>query len=488
MADLRASGLGGVPKGNTANRPSSPSLGDVYYNGQIGVLEIYNGSEWLACSAPPTAPTSVTIVDNGSGRPYNNGSLTYTFTAGTGGGLVNKYYIYYGSSVAETTSSPYTFTGLPVGTANAYVSALNNFGSNNSSIQSIQVTTVPQSPTITLSDITSTGAVINVSGNTGGKSITNYQYSTDGTNFTALSPAQTTSPITINGLNSSTSYTIYIKAVNENGTSSASSPISFTTGYSVDYVVVGGGAGAGGYYYTGGGGAGAMLTGSTAVVNGTAYTVTVGAGGAQQDGPGGVGNSGNSSTFRNIIAYGGIGSSSSITNYIGGAQATISSGGGGGGYGGDSEHTAGGGGGAGGAGSSGNTSAGNGGIGIATSISGSSIYYGGGGGGSAYNNYPRGSGGTGGGGNGTKGSSPQALGSAGGTNTGGGGGGASHPALGASYGYGWAGGSGIIVIKIPSTRTATFTGGVTASLNTGVSGYKIYTITAAGLSDTVTFS
>jgi len=64
----------------------------------------------------------------------------------------------------------------------------------------------------------------------------------------------------------------------------------------------------------------------------------------------------------------------------------------------------------------------------------------------------------------------------------GGGGGANTAA-----GTGRNGGSGVIILKIVDTKTASFSGGVTSSLNTGVSGYKIYTITAAA-SDTVTFS
>ena len=31
---------GGVPTGNTANRPASPVTGDVFYNGQKAILEI----------------------------------------------------------------------------------------------------------------------------------------------------------------------------------------------------------------------------------------------------------------------------------------------------------------------------------------------------------------------------------------------------------------------------------------------------------------
>ena len=35
----------GIPEGNTAARPASPEIGDTYYNGELGILEIYNGSD-----------------------------------------------------------------------------------------------------------------------------------------------------------------------------------------------------------------------------------------------------------------------------------------------------------------------------------------------------------------------------------------------------------------------------------------------------------
>jgi hypothetical protein len=51
------------------------------------------------------------------------------------------------------------------------------------------------------------------------------------------------------------------------------------------------------------------------------------------------------------------------------------------------------------------------------------------------------------------------------------------------------GGSGVVIIKIPDTLTATFSAGVTSSLSTAVSGFKIYTVTATSTtSETVTFS
>jgi hypothetical protein len=62
----------------------------------------------------------------------------------------------------------------------------------------------------------------------GGSAITNYKYSIDGTTYTALSPTDASSPITIPGLTNGTVYTIFLKAVNANGDSSASSSVSVT--------------------------------------------------------------------------------------------------------------------------------------------------------------------------------------------------------------------------------------------------------------------
>jgi hypothetical protein len=78
------------------------------------------------------------------------------------------------------------------------------------------------------------------------------------------------------------------------------------------------------------------------------------------------------------------------------------------------------------------------------------------------------------------------LGTNGTTNTGGGGGG---NFISGGQQMVAAGGSGVVIIKIPDTRTATFSGGVTSSLSTAVSGFKIYTVTATSTtSETVTFS
>jgi hypothetical protein len=80
------------------------------------------------------------------------------------------------------------------------------------------------------------------------------------------------------------------------------------------------------------------------------------------------------------------------------------------------------------------------------------------------------------------------AGTAGSTNTGGGGGGGSYNNVN-SWSTGGNGGSGVVILKVPNTHTATFSGGVTSSLSTSVSGFNIYTVTATSTtSETVTFN
>jgi hypothetical protein len=262
--------------------------------------------------------------------------------------------------------------------------------------------------------------------------------------------------------------------------------------YTVSYLITAGGGGGGQGYQAGGGGAGGFLTGSTSLLGGTTYTVTVGAGGA-----GGVANSN---------GRGANGSDSSITGLTtalgggGGASfnssgtANGSSGGSGGGAGATNTLPTGGagtagqgnaggnisaygaspgGGGGGGASAAGanNTanSGGNGGAGTASSITGSSVTYAGGGGGGPYIGGTIGTGGAGGGGAGTI----SATGNAGTVNTGGGGGGAGNQGYG-----GGAGGSGIAVLSIP---TAFYTGIYTGSPTITTSGSNtILKFTASG--------
>jgi len=241
----------------------------------------------------------------------------------------------------------------------------------------------------------------------------------------------------------------------------------------VEYLVVAGG-GSGGGGNSGGGGAGGLLTnyGGSAIslTPGTVYTATVGAGGASIGA--GLGNDGSNSSLSGtgistVTAIGGGGGGYSGENGRDGGS------GGGGGYdgiggsgtvgqgndGGDGygnyppEYPAAGGGGAGTAGGSGAPPGvgGAGGNGLSNSITGSAITYAGGGGGSVdQNNANAGSGGTGGGGNGTSSGTP-----GNGTDGLGGGGGAKHTTGGTG-----AGGSGVVILRVP---TADYSGTTTGS-------------------------
>jgi large repetitive protein len=69
----------------------------------------------------------------------------------------------------------------------------------------------------------------------GGSSITNYEYSLDGgQTWIAFNPAQTTSPVTITGLDNGTEYTIILRAINENGAGAASESVKVTPGEDED--------------------------------------------------------------------------------------------------------------------------------------------------------------------------------------------------------------------------------------------------------------
>jgi hypothetical protein len=263
----------------------------------------------------------------------------------------------------------------------------------------------------------------------------------------------------------------------------------------VDYLVVaGGGSGASTQFGGGGGGAGGfreskaptapwtaspLATCASLPVSIQGYPITVGAGGSQSPTESGHGNPGNNSVFSSITsAAGGAGSGTTINPInsggsggggfgLGGACGPAGSGntppvsppqgqpGGLGGGNAGTNSTGGGGGGATTAGTAAVTCAppatfgvaGPGGPGATTSISGSPTAYAGGGGGSTETSPGAGiggSGGTGGGGTGAD-AYPATHGTAGTANTGGGGGGGTRLTSPASQGY--AGGSGIVIIR-----------------------------------------
>lgn len=258
------------------------------------------------------------------------------------------------------------------------------------------------------------------------------------------------------------------------GTSLWVNVASQATSYTVNYLVVAGGGGGGnavsGTNSGGGGGAGGLLTGSFTTTSGTVYTATIGAGGSSNatngnnstlagsglttvacigGGAGGVGAGGSNGSAGG--SGGGANGSSNSTNFYGGAGTA-----GQGNKGGDCALWGGAsGGGAGEAGFSGSSGTYRGGNGLASSITGSSVYYAGGG---AMNS---GASSLGGGGAGVSGTGN------GQANTGGGGG---------AYNSGsGSGGSGVVILSVPTTQ---YTGIVTGSP----------TVTTAGSNTVITFT
>ena len=201
-----------------------------YITDSSGTQTVSNSSVVFrsADTTVPNAPTSLSAT-------AGDGQAIISFTPGSNGGsaITNYKYSTDGSNYIElspaVTTSPITITGLTNGTSyGIYLKAVNARGeSSASSSVSVTPSTIPSSPTSLSASAGDGSATISFTpGANGGNAITNYKYSIDGSTYTDLSPSDASTPITISGLTNGTSYTIYLKAVNANGDSSASTSVS----------------------------------------------------------------------------------------------------------------------------------------------------------------------------------------------------------------------------------------------------------------------
>jgi len=313
----------------------------------------------------------------------------------------------------------------------------------------------------------------------GGSTITSYTATSNPDSVTGTLSQAGSGIITVNGLNSGTSYTFTVYATNSVGNSANSAASNqITTATLVEYLVVAGGGGGGtprnGNNGAGGGGGGGLLAGTLSVSGSMPHTITVGDGGVPVIYQIPNGSVGSNSVFASITTLGGgSGSGSYGTSSLNGG----SGGGGGTGTAGPPRqgYDGGGGGGTGGGGAGAVGGAANGGVGLASSITGVSTYYAGGGA-----SFQTGAiGGLGGGGNTS--ASYNIAGGSGSPNTGGGG--AAGTLTGASIsgtlGTGGSGGSGVVVIAYSNNLPLNYisTGLTYTSSTTARSGYRLYTFT-----------
>jgi len=205
---------------------SYPSSNNYYYTGTTTTT-------YTLPNTPPSAPTSLS-------SSAGNQSAVIAFTPGDSGSspITNyKYSIDNGATYTAfspvITTSPVVITGLTNGQAYSIKLLAVNIEGDGTPSATITVTphSVPDAPTNLVATYGAPGSV-SISftpGSNGGETITNYLYSIDcGVSFTALSPVDGTSPITISGLTIGQSYCIELIASNVLGAGVASSSVQYT--------------------------------------------------------------------------------------------------------------------------------------------------------------------------------------------------------------------------------------------------------------------
>jgi len=251
----------------------------VLFNFKTNVSSIINNINNIA-NTIPVSPFNLSSVSDIN-------QITITFTAGHNGGSNITNYLYSIDNgvtyiSANKNSSPIIITGLTSSTTyNIKLKAVNSIGTSNESITLTETTlsnstppsnTGPLAPVITgISFKTTDSFILTFTQQSNGITITNYKYSLDnGDTYTALSPVDITSPITISGLTSNTTYNIKLRATSASGdgaesdvwTEATYANVNFavftdvgTTSWTapegvtfVQYLVVGGGGGGGSTY------------------------------------------------------------------------------------------------------------------------------------------------------------------------------------------------------------------------------------------------
>lgn len=205
-------------------------------------------------------PTLANVVRNLPEPPFNLNissginQISIIFTEGLNGGSNITNYMYSidnGNTYisANKNSSPIVISGLTSSTTyNIKLKAVNNIGSSNETVTLTATTlpspiqsnvVVPLAPLITgITFKTTDSFTITFTQGINSVTITNYKYSLDnGATYTPLSPVDITSPITITGLSSNTTYNIKLRATSSVGDGAESDVWTETTYANVNYAV-----------------------------------------------------------------------------------------------------------------------------------------------------------------------------------------------------------------------------------------------------------
>ena len=217
-----AGGGGGGAGGVGSSNPS-------HQNGGAGGVGINTYSSLLNQFSPSLGVSGFIAGGGGGGGNYGNApsdpSYSFIQALGGSGGGGNGGWV---SARNGSAGAANTGSGGGGASYSGWIQGSNG-GSGLIIVKFSKPSTTPSAPTSLSATAGDGQATISfTAGSNGGSAITNYKYSTDGTTDTPLSPADSSSPITIPGLTNGTNYTIYLKAVNSNGDSSASSSVSVT--------------------------------------------------------------------------------------------------------------------------------------------------------------------------------------------------------------------------------------------------------------------
>ena len=271
-----------LPKGTTAQRPSSPTLGATRYNTTNNQAEYYNGTSWFSFNSTNTANYTGSYVIVAGGGGGGGGAGNGGSGGGGGGGFLS-------GTQTLLIGTTYSFV---IGSGGAYTNTGNVVGANGSNTTGLSLTAIGGggggargSNSAGVSGGSGGGGAIIYSGGTGvGGSATSGQGSAGGTNtINTNGGGAGGGGATVAGTNASSG---------ASGTAGGDGAPTSLTGSAVYY----GGGGGGGAGNTGGnggaGGAGGGATGASQNPNTNSVNATANTGG----GGGGSGNDSGSTT------------------------------------------------------------------------------------------------------------------------------------------------------------------------------------------------